>query len=573
MTKRAREDDGGAAQQHKKPKRDDASNPKMTNKDRYEGNNGYFCPEWFKAFEEALRLNNGVLPPSIALDTSDWYHMNVWTQDDLPSILFFIKAPKNGPVEPVNVGGQMLMPQIVPRIIAIDTPEWKIGAWLRLDRSITLKDIRARMHDDLSFIGGALRKPSHSTLNNRMHRKCARLFGHLNGSNAKNQQQIIADVLTPEKIARNTILDPITINGECRLVKKKMVFAKSGTTSTRLVNVNVTESNYKDTTFPENYFQIDANDSADAPILIEDNSATPTALEVNDFASTPALIDDSAATPALTEGVSPEPSSMYDPATPAVEDVAAQDQLNHVGDLLPSIKEAADLFEREYGDLSALAPSDYLNDTSTDWPPVEIIAVAKEAPVADVPVHEPLQTINDPPAVWSTFEVCPVANDAQVANVPIHEPLHTIDDPEAVWSTFEVTPAAHDARVATVPVHQPLHTIEDPEAVWSTFKVAPVANDVEVPAVAVQELLHYINDPPTALPPLEVGPVANEPEVAAVPVPEPLHYLNDPSAVGCVLGGETYETSQEEWEKLFDFDEASAGAGTAAGTATDAGRQ
>lgn len=286
MSKRSRENDDGLTQVTKKAKRDDSMNPNMTNKARY-SSKGFYCPESHIALEMGKQLNNGIPPDTIATFTSDFDMQNEWSENNLPEILFYIKKPEIRKLQStMDANGQVIIPKIVPDQISILTPEWMIGAWLRLDPSITLKQIRARMSDDLNYIGGPLKVPSHPALNNRMYRKCASIFGHWDGGRAKNQQQI-RDQLTHDQILFNTILKPICIGNELRLCKKRAVNKEPGTSSITLVDVEVNEDNYLETTFPWRHF------------LLDDNSDCPTEM-----------------TPALTEGSSPQ--SEAGPATPPI---------------------------------------------------------------------------------------------------------------------------------------------------------------------------------------------------------------------------------------------------------------
>lgn len=288
MVKRARIDDDATTPPVKRARRDDANNEKMINKARY-GTKGHYCHELFPILERAKQLNNGVEPPSRSFYTSTFPHQNEWSMDNLPEILFYIKptpvdkdANRRRKMRGDNLN--ILDSAVVPDYVSVDVPEWLVGAWLRLDPTLNLSDIRARMSEDEYFIGGKIDKPAHSALNNRLFRKCAKVFCHWDSSSKNKNQRDIRKQLTDRNIELNTILDETVVAGERRLVKKTMKRKSNGTQSVQLLNVHVTDDNYLETTFPIDHFKLAGEDHQ---------------------------------TPALTDGSTPASAGEEEAATPA----------------------------------------------------------------------------------------------------------------------------------------------------------------------------------------------------------------------------------------------------------------
>lgn len=309
MAKRARTDSDVTIQQAKRARRDDASNEKMISKARY-GSKGHYCPEILPVLEKSRELNNGNVPSSISLYTSPFPHQTEWSMDNLPEILFFIKprpierdSSRCMKLRDDNVN--ILDSAVVPDYVSVSIPEWLIGAWLRLDPTLNLSHIRARMCDDENFIGGKIEKPAHSALNNRLYRKCAKVFCHWDSTSQNKNQQDIRKRLSQRNIELNTILDEKIVAGETRLVKKIMKVKGNGTTSVCLMNVEVTEDNYLKTTFPIDHFKI--NGEVHPTPALTDGSTPPSASE--EEAATPAPVLAPTAAPLFV----PVPSAVMAP--------------------------------------------------------------------------------------------------------------------------------------------------------------------------------------------------------------------------------------------------------------------
>ncbi|ETN40647.1 uncharacterized protein HMPREF1541_04926 [Cyphellophora europaea CBS 101466] len=305
MPKRAREDET-TTQQPKRAKTAASSNSTSTSKARYQ-KKGHYCPEYVPILAKGKDMNGGIAPFTQSTFTSAFPYDSEWSETNLPSILFHITPP---PPPPSSSGASAPRPTItrsdgikltastiLPDHISVTTPSWLIGAWLRLDPTTTLSDVLARMSDDPTYPGGPIRKPKHSAMNNRLFRQCAKLFGHYCGgagqAKNKNQREIRAG-LTERMLQLNTTLEERVVpaagpGGEVRLVRKKLVSREKGTTSVRAVNVEVTERNWRETTFPLDFF-----------VLNKENGG-----------------QEVAATPCLSDGPSPASSGGEEAATPA----------------------------------------------------------------------------------------------------------------------------------------------------------------------------------------------------------------------------------------------------------------
>ena len=134
---------------------------------------------------------------------------------------------------------------------------WLLETWKRLDPRVTNTDLKNRMVIDETYIGGKLKIPCDSAFANQMMRRCREVFNHF-GLKAKrgeaHRHQIQAlEHLDWTNFCYNTVLDQIFINGQHRLVKKKLTH-KNDLKALKAENLEVTALNYLQTTFPIDHF-------------------------------------------------------------------------------------------------------------------------------------------------------------------------------------------------------------------------------------------------------------------------------------------------------------------------------
>lgn len=241
--------------------------------------------EWLKKKCEYLCLTfvaypytatDGKMPYSKALTTSSFPNDQVWSEDNLPDILFYIKPPtseyegqpvlplkKNGKI--VKVGGKAVRDfPILPRRISLEVPGWLVEAWRRIDPRITYPDILARQIEDAKL---GLKKLGRNALQNHCRRECRMILGNWT-SYERREVPHRTDVeaierLSYQNVMLNTILN-VCPGRQDRLTKIRLTKrSQDGCGRYYAVAYDVNEINLYETTFPIDHFVLKSRLPAD----------------------------------------------------------------------------------------------------------------------------------------------------------------------------------------------------------------------------------------------------------------------------------------------------------------------
>ncbi|RMZ78589.1 hypothetical protein DV738_g3774, partial [Chaetothyriales sp. CBS 135597] len=217
----------------------------------------------WEALAEAAKSNGGQPPYSISLVTSEFPNDKIWSEENLPTILFYLTPPTSAyDGQAIHTflrddGKRLRSFEVLPDRISIDIKGWLIEAWRRLDPRISYEDIIDRMTADPEYCEGkGLSIPTKNSLQMHTLRSCRKLLGYwqLEGQKDEPSRAMVEAIerLTPSNLLFNTVL-PLCPQYPNRLVRLKFE-RKTEDGQFKAVPVVVTPDNIEMTTLPLTFF-------------------------------------------------------------------------------------------------------------------------------------------------------------------------------------------------------------------------------------------------------------------------------------------------------------------------------
>jgi hypothetical protein len=231
-------------------------------------------------------LTDGVLPDIEALRTSPFPNSDIWSRENLPEILFYLKPPvsvyekqpveilreENGSVKVGDHGRPVRDFPILPSHISCTVEGWLVEAWRRIDPRITYTDILDRQTEDHVNRIGKLDK---NALQNRCRRECRLALGSWTDGERRDEvyrtDVEVIEKLSYQNITFNTILD-VCPSRQDRLTKVRLV-TRSSDGQGKLVaqEFEVNSKNVYETTFPIDHFILKSEASPNGLHIMDDS--------------------------------------------------------------------------------------------------------------------------------------------------------------------------------------------------------------------------------------------------------------------------------------------------------------